>query len=87
MQSRVCSSHFVDGEPTPENPYPTKNLGYLPTSILKQRRTIVKHSLPPSKKKRKELLTNGSALSHNLHVEQSSTGSLLFKKFNAGTKY
>ena len=26
--SRVCSLHFVDGMPTEENPYPTKNLGY-----------------------------------------------------------
>ena len=26
--SRVCSKHFVDGCPTEENPYPTKNLGY-----------------------------------------------------------
>ena len=26
--SRVCSLHFIDGMPTEENPYPTKNLGY-----------------------------------------------------------
>eukprot|EP00112_Aurelia_sp_Birch-Aquarium-sp1_P013366 Seg2834.5 transcript_id=Seg2834.5/GoldUCD/mRNA.D3Y31 product="hypothetical protein" pseudo=true protein_id=Seg2834.5/GoldUCD/D3Y31 len=24
----VCSKHFVDGKPTPENPMPTLNLGY-----------------------------------------------------------
>ena len=27
-KSRICSSHFVDGEPTAENPHPTLNLGY-----------------------------------------------------------
>ena len=26
--SRVCSIHFVNGQPTEENLYPTKNLGY-----------------------------------------------------------
>ena len=24
----MCSLHFIDGMPTEENPYPTKNLGY-----------------------------------------------------------
>ena len=27
-KSRICSSHFVDGEPTEENPHTTLNLGY-----------------------------------------------------------
>ena len=27
-KSRICWSHFVDGEPTAENPHPTLNLGY-----------------------------------------------------------
>ena len=27
-KSRIYSSHFVDGEPTAENPHPTLNLGY-----------------------------------------------------------
>ncbi|XP_069121866.1 uncharacterized protein [Argopecten irradians] len=35
--SRVCSLHFVDNEPTLENPYPTLNLGYTPTKELKAR--------------------------------------------------
>ena len=25
---RVCSAHFVDGQPTNENPFPTLDLGY-----------------------------------------------------------
>ncbi|XP_061173256.1 uncharacterized protein LOC133182425 [Saccostrea echinata] len=28
--SRVCSEHFLDGRPTPANPYPTLKLGYTP---------------------------------------------------------
>lgn len=28
LSSRVCSKHFVDGYPTKENPYPTKDLGH-----------------------------------------------------------
>ena len=27
-KSRICSSHFVDGQPTAENSHPTLNLGY-----------------------------------------------------------
>ena len=27
-QTRVCLDHFVDMEPTSNNPYPTLNLGY-----------------------------------------------------------
>ena len=26
--SRVCSSHFIDGAPTKDHPFPTENLGY-----------------------------------------------------------
>ena len=26
--SRICSNHFTDGEPTVDNPYPTLNMGY-----------------------------------------------------------
>ncbi|KAK3088554.1 hypothetical protein FSP39_020520 [Pinctada imbricata] len=26
--SRICSNHFIDGQPTVDNPYPTLNLGY-----------------------------------------------------------
>ena len=48
--SRVCSSHFVDGMPTEENPYPTENLGYdakrkvehITCSSVQQRRRKVK---------------------------------------------
>ena len=40
--SRVCSRHFIDGNPTPEHPYPTENLGYDSTSEMK---TLYLHKL------------------------------------------
>ena len=47
--SRVCSKHFIDGEPSNENPYPTRNLGYDAT-----KRTLF---LSPPSTKRKSVLT------------------------------
>lgn len=41
--SVVCSTHFIDGKPTPENPSPQLNLGYLST-IRKGRRKLEKCS-------------------------------------------
>ena len=36
--SRLCSTHFVDDEPTPRNPYPTLNIGYTPlVKLIKAR--------------------------------------------------
>lgn len=35
--SRICSDHFVDGEPTHNNPYPSLNLGYTPIRPIKAR--------------------------------------------------
>lgn len=36
--SRICSEHFVDNEPTQSNPYPTINLGYNTKSVIKKTR-------------------------------------------------
>ena len=41
---RVCSEHFVDGIPTPENPFPFLKLGYSAQEKPK-RREIIKHKL------------------------------------------
>ena len=35
--SRICSKHFVDGEPTPTNPYPSLDLGYTTNRAIKSR--------------------------------------------------
>ncbi|XP_046336504.2 uncharacterized protein LOC124118438 [Haliotis rufescens] len=51
--SRVCSLHFVDGRPTPENPYPSLNLGYADTERKVKRLLFSDQvNLPPAKKKR-----------------------------------
>ncbi len=43
---RICSVHFVHGQPTPEHPYPTQLLGYSQhTKQPKGRREIFKHPL------------------------------------------
>jgi len=36
--SRICSVHFVDGKPTPQNPYPTLNLGHPTPTIVRARK-------------------------------------------------
>ena len=47
--SRVCSKNFIDGEPSNENSYPTRNLGYDAT-----KRTLF---LSPSSNKRNSVMT------------------------------
>ena len=51
--SRVCSAHFVDSQPTDENPIPTVDLGYkLNTSLKKPRNPPKDRSIfsPPARK-------------------------------------
>ena len=54
--SRICSAHFVDGEPTQINPYPSLNLGYTPSRPIKGRpapkeRPDIKSAVPVKKAK------------------------------------
>ena len=46
---RVCSEHFVDGEPTQNNPDPTIKLGYE-VSMKKTRRNLTRKPLPVKRK-------------------------------------
>ena len=57
---RVCSSHFVDGQPTFQNPYPVLNIGYNADEKLKKlnpessrRKLEFKSSTPRPTKKQK----------------------------------
>ncbi|XP_066917038.1 uncharacterized protein [Clytia hemisphaerica] len=43
--ARVCSEHFVDGRPTEQHPYPTKNMGY---DFEKRSKRFNSESLPSS---------------------------------------
>lgn len=45
---RVCSKHFVTGEPTPENPYPVLDMGYKSTLLRPERRTLKRTYPAPS---------------------------------------
>lgn len=58
---RVCSEHFVDGEPTVHNPNPTLKLGYE-LNKAQPRRQIIKHPLPNEKPSQfSEICTSSSA--------------------------
>lgn len=50
---RICSKHFVDGQPTTNNPYPTLHLGYssLQQAVATPRRPPIQRPLPPVVKK------------------------------------
>ena len=48
---RVCSDHFVDGEPTVTYPFPELKLGYE-KQIPQPRRKIFKHPALPKKAKK-----------------------------------
>ena len=50
--NRICSLHFADGKPTPENPNPTLNLGY------DSARKALMFSPPSGKRKRKAISTS-----------------------------
>ena len=50
---RVCSNHFIDGEPTVKNPNPTLDLGYQDTATAGPRRVIVKQPLKEASSKKK----------------------------------
>ena len=81
--SRVCSEHFVDKRPTPENPYPSLKLGYTPYKPVKSRpppKDRSNFTVPPPIKKKKLILepiseqnTTGSS-----SVEESATATYMY---------
>jgi hypothetical protein len=46
VDDRVCSDHFVDGEPTPNNPIPTLKLGYVVKTNKVRRKLVRQDDLP-----------------------------------------
>lgn len=64
QDSRICSVHFIDGEPTQLHPYPSLNLGYIPDNTLKPR-PPPKEREPyvPAKKIKQEFLPSADTCS------------------------
>ena len=51
---RVCSIHFIDGEPTNDNPNPSLKLGY-DHELKERRRPLIRKSNQPLKSKKRKL--------------------------------
>ena len=65
-KSRIYSSHFVHGELTAENPYPTSNLGY--PNFEKRVQAIL------GKKKKTRTSTDGVSSSQNVSKQSQNEG-------------
>ena len=65
-KSRICSSHFVDGEPTAENPHPTLNLGY--PDFEKKVQAIL------GKKRKTRTSTDGLSSPQNVYKQSQNEG-------------
>ncbi|XP_052079435.1 uncharacterized protein LOC127717711 [Mytilus californianus] len=68
-ESRICSKHFVDCEPTLSNPLPTLDLGYTPIQVTKFRPPPrERHDSPPPKKTKRKLENDLSVEDLNKHI-------------------
>lgn len=47
---RICSTHFKDGKPTLQNPYPTENLGNSGTPMPSRKPPKTRENLPAKRK-------------------------------------
>ena len=73
---RICSKHFVDGRPTPENPYPTVDMGYTITPIKPKRKTPTPRKFIATKKPRPSFtLPDSDILENDLVVGRLSDDS------------
>lgn len=86
---RVCSHHFIDKEPTYQNPYPTINMGYDTSSKLRRintdgsrRKLEYKSSLPSPPSKRQKETSKDSTSANSLNI---STNTSLYNSTNASS--
>ena len=69
---RVCSKHFVDGEPTNAKPDPTLHMGYdLPQK--KSRRELFRHPVPPRVKNQKPETLNKEQQEQPMEVDMEDS--------------
>lgn len=68
--SRVCSGHFVDGEPSLINPLPTKNLGYNASSRIK--------NLSDHSSRRSITYSSEDSFSEKSHLSSSVVAPIVF---------
>ncbi|XP_078252933.1 uncharacterized protein LOC144592278 [Rhinoraja longicauda] len=64
--SRVCSKHFVDGEPTTINPDPVLNLGYLLSNSPGSPRSLPGRDGKPSNQRRKSVTAKQTNVDRHL---------------------
>ncbi|XP_069126931.1 uncharacterized protein [Argopecten irradians] len=74
--SRICSSHFIDGAPSAENPIPTLLLGYevsskiTPRKLPKRRMTTLNSDPPETKKIKQDTAVTNSVCQHDTTTEK-----------------
>ena len=69
---RICSIHFADEIPTPSNPLPTLYLGYE-SQVIKTRRILFMHPIPPKKQKREQSTWCGESSSSSSSSSSNTT--------------
>ena len=73
--SRVCSSHFVDNQPTPANPNPSLNVGYQNANIpVSRKRPAERNPIPvlPKAKKPQPNDDQGTTIKVVMEPEQAA---------------
>lgn len=65
--SRVCSTHFLEGKPTISNPYPSITLGYVPIREITSRPPpkLIQNIETPSKKRKSQTFSSETFLDPN----------------------
>ena len=69
--SRVCSKHFIDREPTKENPDPILKMGYE-IQVKPKRKSPVCREFVPTKRKRRQLVNEETLVAETTQTEPTT---------------